>query len=159
MQSQGGRSAAWPGPAACPGQGEGPALGVVPRRPLQAPFPGLLGRKAPGPTGSLWEHESTCDLESEGPAKGITMRTVSRQALFDASRPGEWVSETHRKARWYFQGSRFTVERSPGPLFMSFPESACARAAGAGAREAGRHKINGFRGRGQPPTRPVTILQ
>lgn len=77
MQSQG---VLLPGLAlqASPGQGEGPALGMVPGRPLQAPFPGILAQKAPGPAGSLWEHESPCDLESEGPAKGITMRTASR---------------------------------------------------------------------------------
>lgn len=52
MQSQG---VLLPGLAlqACPVQGEGLALGVALGHPLQAPFQGIPGWEAPGPTGSL----------------------------------------------------------------------------------------------------------
>lgn len=78
-------------------------------------------------------------------------------ALFDGSRPGGLVSEDTEKSQMV--RSRVTVyhREKPRAPFKSFLQSVCARAAVGGRPR--RHKINGFRGRGQPPTRPIKLLQ
>lgn len=78
-------------------------------------------------------------------------------ALFDVSRPGEFVSEDTQKSQMVC--SRVTVHHREKPRapFMSFPESVCARAAEVGGR--GDTRLMASEAGGQPPTHPAKILQ
>ena len=79
-------------------------------------------------------------------------------ALFDVFRPGEWVSEHTQKSQMVF--SRVTVHHGekPGAPFHILSRGSLCQGSLAGAREAGRHKINGFLGRGDPPVTPWAWL-
>lgn len=80
-------------------------------------------------------------------------------ALFDVSRPGELVSEDTQKSQMVC--SRVTVHHGGKPRAPSspFPSLSAPGWRGWEAERRRRHKINGFRGRGQLPTRPLKILQ
>ena len=69
---------------------------------------------------------------------------------------GNWCQKTRGKARWYVPGSRSTTERSPGPLSCPFP--VCLRQ-GGGVGGRGDTRLMVSETGGQPPTRPITLLQ
>lgn len=119
-----------------------------------------IGQEAPGPTGSLWRNESTYDLESEGPAKGITMRNVTRHSSLGCVPTwGMGVRRHTGKPDGIFQGHSPLWREAQGPFPCPFPSQSLPGWLTWEGRRLQRHKINGFLGRGQPPTRPGTILR
>lgn len=149
---------AWPcRPARC--REEGLALGVVLGHPLQAPFQGVLGQEAPGPTGSLWKHESTCDLECEGPAKGITMRNATRHSSLMCLDLGMGVRRHTEKPDGIFQGHGPPWRAAQRPFSCPFPSPSAPGRLGWEHKRPGDTRLMASEAGGQPPTRPVTILR
>ena len=113
---------------------------------------------SPRPPQAALEAASTCNLEPRRPGpRNNNKKCHQTQLSLMGPDLGDWCQKTQGKARWYVPGSQSTTERSPGPLSSPFSSLSAPGQQWVGGRGDTRLMVS--EAGGQPPTRPIKLLQ